>query len=72
MSIYNIIDYCINTFSSEGEIYQEYLRRAEEAKQKYYDARKYPRKTKKRMKKEAIFDYNFYIGLAESFSIMNF
>lgn len=49
----------------EHEANEEFKRRAEEARKKYWDACKYPRKTKKRMRKEAIADYNFYMQLSE-------
>ena len=43
----------------------EFARRAEEALLKYKEASKYPRKKKKKLRKEAIFDYNFYNSLSQ-------
>lgn len=44
---------------------ETFKNRAEEARKKYWDACKYPRKVKKQMRKEAIIDYNFYTQLSE-------
>lgn len=43
----------------------EWQEKANEAHKKYWDARNYPRKTKKRMRKEARIDYYLYTRLAE-------
>lgn len=44
---------------------EEFKRRAEEAKQAYWDACKYPRKKKKAIRKRAQFDYSFYLQLSD-------
>lgn len=44
----------------QHEMNIEFERRANEALKRYYNARKLPRKMKKRVRKEAIIDFNFY------------
>ena len=44
---------------------QEFDNRAEAAKQAYWDACKLPRKQKKKARKEAIFNYNFYKAIQQ-------
>lgn len=43
---------------------EKFKEKAEEARKKYWNACKYPRKVKKQMRKEAIAEYNFYIQLS--------
>jgi len=52
----------------EKEMNEEFKKRAEEAKQAYWDACKYPRKKKKAIRKRAQFDYSFYLQLSEPVS----
>jgi len=67
----SIVDYCLGMASiakaQEEQMCAEFKERAEETKKKYWDACKYPRKTKKRMRKEAIKDYELYMILAKPF-----
>lgn len=49
----------------EKEMNEEFKRRAEKAKKAYWDACKYPRKKKKAIRKEAKFNYSFYLQLSE-------
>jgi hypothetical protein len=49
----------------EIEMCAEFKRRAELDKQRYWDACKYPRKIKKRIRKEALADYNFHMMLSK-------
>ncbi len=49
----------------EKEMNEEFKRRAEEAKQAYWDACKYPRKKKKTIRKRAQVDYSFYLQLSD-------
>jgi hypothetical protein len=49
----------------EEEMCKNFSLRAEEAKKAYWDACKYPRKTKKIMRKRANHDYWFYSQLAK-------
>lgn len=50
----------------EKQMCEEFKRRAELDKQKYWDACKYPHKVKKRMRKEAIKSYELHIMLSNS------
>jgi IMP dehydrogenase/GMP reductase len=44
---------------------EEFKRRAEEARRAYWDATKLPRKTKKKVRKQAREDYFFYTVLSQ-------
>lgn len=52
----------------EKEMNEEFKKRAEEAKQAYWDACKYPRKKKKAIRKRAQVEYSFYLQLSEPVS----
>ena len=52
----------------EKEMNKEFKKRAEDARQAYWDACKYPRKKKKAIRKEAKFNYSFYLQLSEPVS----
>jgi len=59
------ITYLLHSFlEEEKEMSEEFERRAEVARQKYFNARNLPRKKKKIVKKEALADYSFYKNLA--------
>lgn len=49
----------------EQEMNKEFKRRAEEARQAYWDAIKYPRKKKKAIRKKAQLAYSFYLQLSK-------
>lgn len=49
----------------QKEMSEHFEKEAEEAKKKYWDACKYPRKTKKKMRKEALVDFSLYTELAK-------
>lgn len=51
--------------SMQNDMHKEFEERAELDRQKYWDACKYPRKTKKKMRKEAKADYALHIQLAQ-------
>lgn len=56
----------VSMFTNEhSEMYVEFKRRREVARKKYWDACNYPRKTKKKMRKEAKFDFQFYDWLSK-------
>ena len=52
----------------EKEMNEKFKRRAEEARNAYWDACKYPRKKKKAIRKRAQVDYSFYLQLSEPVS----
>jgi len=52
----------------EKEVCAEFTRCKEKAREKYWDACKYPRKTKKKMRKEALADFNLYSILEQPIS----
>lgn len=59
------ITYLLHSFlENEREMNEEFEKRAEAARQKYFDAHNLPRKKKKIAKKEAQTDYSFYKNLA--------
>jgi hypothetical protein len=51
--------------ATEEAMCKEFEQRAEEARQKYWDACKYSRKVKKRMRKEAKYDFRLYSTLSK-------
>ena len=59
MGFYNIAKH------NEEKMCKEFEERAEKCIEKYWEACKYPRKTKKRMRKEAEKDYQLYKLLAQ-------
>ena len=57
-----------DSIEREKQMTKHFEEKAEEARKKYWDACKYPRKTKKRMRKEAAQDYYLYKELAKPLS----
>lgn len=51
--------------SQQEEMCAEFKSRANKAAEKYWDACKYPRKKKKKIRKEARVDYYFYMSISE-------
>lgn len=60
----SIVGMAISFKMMEEKCNETFKDKAEEARKKYWDACKYPRKVKKQMRKEAIMDYNFYTQLS--------
>lgn len=56
-----------DALEKEKEMCEEFSKRKKAAEKKYWDACKYPRKTKKRMRKEALNDYELYSYLEKPF-----
>lgn len=52
--------------AQEKEMSKDFKNRAKQARQKYYDAAKFPRKLKKKVRKEALYEYNFYVALSKT------
>lgn len=52
----------------EQEMNESFKKKAEEARQAYWDACKYPRKKKKAIRKEAKSNYSFYLQISEPVS----
>lgn len=51
--------------AQEEKMCKEFDQRAEEARKLYWDACKYPRKKKKKIRKQAVEDFRFYKQLAQ-------
>lgn len=55
--LYGMALHFLNQQAEQNKIFEE---RAEEAKKAFLDARKLPRKQKKKVRKEAEYNYSFY------------
>ena len=61
----SMVEMAMSFQEMEKKSNEEFKKRAEQAQKKYWDACKYPRKVKKKMRKEAIAEYNFYTQLSK-------
>lgn len=55
----NYREWILEFVTTQAEVQKSFEKRREEARKKYWDACKYPRKKKKRIRKEAKEEYNF-------------
>jgi hypothetical protein len=60
-----LIGQTINFIDEENKMNEEFKKRAESSRVKYWDACKYPRKKKKQIRKEALLDYSFYMAMSK-------
>ena len=64
-----LLTYALLEFSSyqiaEDLMRKDFKRKADEAYKKYWDACKYPRKKKKKIRKKATTDYALYMNLSK-------
>jgi len=61
----NQVFYIAEAMTVDSELNDANERKIQEAIDLYWKAREYPRKKKKKMRKEALADYNFFMALKD-------